>query len=71
MMKKMVLITLIMEIVGLRFVHPNGRIYICQYGGGFSIFKDGKFKIMMKTNGLSDIRIHHMALDSDGNCWLN
>ena len=25
-------------------VHPNGSIYICQYGGGLTIFKNGKSK---------------------------
>ena len=42
-------------------VHPNGSIYICQYGGGLTIFKDGKSKRYGPEQGLSDIRIHHMA----------
>ena len=51
-------------------VHPNGSIYICQYGGGLTIFKNGKSKRYGPKEGLSDVRIHHMALDSEGNCWL-
>ncbi len=50
--------------------HPDGSIYIAQYGGGLTIFKDGKAKRYGPNEGLVDIRIHHLAIDTDGNCWL-
>ena len=50
--------------------HPDGSIYIGQYGGGLTIFKDGVGKRYGYEDGLIDERIHHLDIDSEGNCWL-
>ena len=50
--------------------HPDGSIYIGQYGGGLTVFKDGIGKRYGAEDGLVDQRIHHLDIDSEGNCWL-
>tara|TARA_B100000900_G_scaffold276711_1_gene236591 strand:+ start:1718 stop:6598 length:4881 start_codon:yes stop_codon:yes gene_type:complete len=50
--------------------HPDGSIYLGQYGGGLTIFKDGIGKRYGYKDGLIDERIHHLDIDSEGNCWL-
>ena len=50
-------------------IHPDGSVYICQYGGGFSILKMEMQKLWSKE-GLSDVRIWDMDIDSEGNIWL-
>jgi ligand-binding sensor domain-containing protein/two-component sensor histidine kinase len=47
-----------------------GGLWIGTYGGGLTLYKDGRFKTYTTNDGLPDDVIRRLAKDREGNIWL-
>jgi PAS domain S-box-containing protein len=48
----------------------TGQVWVGTFGGGFGVFKNGVFKFIDSTEGLSNNYINDMIEDREGNFWI-
>ena len=55
---------------GLKVSGKNGIIAVGSYGNGISIYNGNTFKTLKDVDGLSDMRVTSIDVDSEGNTWI-